>query len=236
MEHTLQNPYISVEQNGLSSYGGNQSWGNRRAVRKCGCGVIAGTDLLLYLHRNRPDCQAEFFRGVSNSGTIPLEEYNRYVDRLCRGYLPMIPALGLNTFVLAGGLNRYFWKFHVPLRAKWGVRPSQFWRCIQDMLDRDIPVILAVGANVPFPWQQHKVTLYTRSKSGDYLVSCGVKAHYVTVTGLDERYMRASSWGREYYICRTEYMRYVHKHSCCFFSNIAYIKEKCDSTAKEVWP
>ena len=226
MEHSLKNPYPCVEQDDQRSYGGNQCWSPSKSMREYGCGVIAWTDLLLYLHRNKTGCAAEFFDRVQERGALALEAYNHYADLLRWRYLPILPPLGLNSFVLAGGLNCYFWRYRVPLRARWGVWSSRLWRAVGQMLDQDIPVILAIGPNFPFLWQQHKVTLYTKSTQGDYLVSCAVKAHYVTVTGIDEKWMRVSSWGKEYYVNQAEYTRYVRKYSCGLFSNIAYIREK----------
>ena len=48
----LAHEYISTEQNGLHSYGGSQSAHPDATMRACGCGVIAGLDVILYLSRH----------------------------------------------------------------------------------------------------------------------------------------------------------------------------------------
>ena len=52
---TLKYPYISVSDGGLKSYGGDQGKSENATMRRCGCGVIAAADVLLYLSR-RYDC------------------------------------------------------------------------------------------------------------------------------------------------------------------------------------
>ncbi|MCA5962640.1 hypothetical protein LC724_22785 [Blautia sp. RD014234] len=94
------------------------------------------------------------------------------------------------------------------------------------MLAHDIPVILLVGPNFPFVWGKHRLNMYHRSPEGEYSPSCQIKAHFVTVTGMDDTWMRVSSWGKEYYINRQEYVNYVKKHSSFLISNICYIKSR----------
>ena len=45
----LKNPYICVNYGGVLSYGGNQMGSSSGNFSACGCGVVAGLDLLLYL-------------------------------------------------------------------------------------------------------------------------------------------------------------------------------------------
>ena len=51
---SLQHPYISVSFDGHGSYGGGQQFSHDRMMKRCGCGVVAATDLLLYLDRYHP--------------------------------------------------------------------------------------------------------------------------------------------------------------------------------------
>lgn len=222
----LKHPYICVERNGERSYGGSQGWSSRSLVQKCGCGVIAGTDLLLYLHQNRPGCDTPVFCAAPNGGAVEQRDYEVCADKLCRGYFPLIPYFGLNNLVLTVGLNRYFWKYRLELRARWGVRPSRLWEAVRTMLETDIPVILAIGANFPFVWQNHQVRFYLRAADGSYRSTYTVKAHYVAVTGWDGEWLQVSSWGGKYYINCKEYEEYVKKHSCCLLSNIVYVRSR----------
>ena len=44
------------------------------------------------------------------------------------------------------------------------------------------------------------------------------------MTGIDEKCLKISSWGREYYIDREEYMSYIRRHSGSLVSNIVKIR------------
>ena len=94
------------------------------------------------------------------------------------------------------------------------------------MLERDLPVVISVGPNLPLIWQRHKLRFYIKTPSGSYLPGPQTLAHYVTVTGMDEEWLRVSSWGRMYYINRREYLLYVKEHSAKLVSNILVIRKK----------
>ena len=96
---------------------------------------------------------------------------------------------------------------------------------MEEMLRRDIPVILSIGPNFPRLWKQGKETLY-RMDQGDYRRAAETRAHYVTVTGMDESWLRISSWGKEYYLSREEYETYRADISSALVSNIVYIRER----------
>lgn len=221
----LKGSYPSVRKDSSCSYGGNQNWSYKAVMRKSGCGVIAATDLLLYLHRNRKHCQTEVFSKIPASGTLPLGVYNRLTERMRWKYFPVIPQFGTAGLGITAGLNSYFRKYRLPLRARWAVWGKDLWSHVEQMLADDLPVILAIGQNVPFFWTNHKVRLYVKLQEGIYQSSGAVKAHYVTITGIDPRWIRVSSWGKEYYINRKEFDGYVKKHSSYLISNIIILRE-----------
>ena len=136
----------------------------------------------------------------------------------------MIPKLGINGLMLAGGLNLFFLRYSLPFRASWGIGSGKLFQQIEEMLARDIPVILAVGPNFPLFWQKNKLTFYASAASGDLRAACSINSHYVTVTGSDENYLKISSWGREYFIDRGEYLSYIRRHSGSVVSNIIKIR------------
>ncbi len=220
--HALKHPYPSVLREETVSYGGNQNWSARRDLRLCGCGAVAMTDLVCYLTRYH-GCRGP---EIGQTDPIPLDVYDRLCSSLQRKYLPMIPPMGITGFHLAAGLGLYFQIHRIGLRPFWGVRSKNFWTAMADMLERDLPVIFAVGPNFPFVWQQHKLNLYRKTADGRYVAVSRVKAHYMTATGLDENWMRVSSWGREYYIHREEYTRYGKQHSLALTNNLLWLKER----------
>ena len=224
--YSLHNPFLVVENGGDLSYGGNQNWSKSKTVQKCGCGAIGGTDLLLYLSLNKERCRTEVFKQAKDSnGILELEEYLQYVDYMRKRYLFLFPHFGMPGWVLAGGINRYLARYHTGLRATWGVRTRNLWNRISAMLSHDIPVILSIGPNFPFVWKKKKLTLYQKTGREGYIPVNEVCAHYVTVTEMDEVWLRVSFWGREYYINRLEYMNYVKKTSIPLVSNICYIRK-----------
>lgn len=225
--YRLCNPFPSIEKEGSLSYGGNQNWSSSKTIRKCGCGVIAGTDLLLYLDLNKQRCRTKFFEEVQDSnGIIEREQYLKYVHKMRRDYLPLIPHFGMPGWVLVVGLNVYLTKYHTGLKASWGFGRKKLWNRMSAMLSHDIPVILSIGPNLPFFWKKEKLNLYQKNSMGSYLSSNKVSAHFVTVTEMDEEWMRVSSWGKEYYINKKEYISYMTKYSNALFCNVCYIRKQ----------
>ena len=218
--HALKNEFITVNKDGLMSYGGNQVWSENAVIRKCGCGIISSLDLLLYLSRYH------FAGHAVETWPVPLEEYDRMCIELSRRYLPLFPPFGINGVALALGLNRVFARYNMPYRASWQLSGSKIMGTVENMLDADIPAILSIGANFPFVWQENRVTLYSRDSLGKMHRASSAKAHYVTVTGSELNYLRISSWGREYCINKGEYFSYIKQHSSSIISNILMIDRR----------
>ena len=218
--HALKNEFISVSKEGIISYGGNQTWSENAVIRKCGCGVIGSLDLLLYLDRYHNGNQTPETR------PIPLKDYDRMCMALSRRYLPLLPPFGTNGAALALGVNRVFARYNMPFRASWQLSGSKMMGKVENMLDEDIPVILSIGGNFPFFWQENRVTLYSKDRQGMLHRASSAKAHYVTVTGSELNDLRISSWGREYYINKGEYFSYIHQHSNSIISNILMIERR----------
>jgi hypothetical protein len=221
----LQHEYIKIEKDHTTSFGGSQAWFYTKSIQKSGCGRIAGQDLALYLGCYHPGSQTPAFRKLRfQKGCITWESYERYSRRM-RKWFPVIPYLGMPGWFLPVGLNLYFRKYHVPYRVRWGVLPGNLLQRIEEMLKADIPVILAVGQNFPFFWGRRRLTFYQK-KNGRYEESVKVKAHYVTVTHMQGKWLTISSWGKEYYINWDEYLVYVKKYSSYLFSNICYVYKR----------
>ena len=210
---SLKHPYLSVDDGRNRSYGGNQMRSDRAVIRKCGCGPIAALDTVWYLeHRGQ-------------TGAVSLTDYNTMLNTLCRRYFLLVPPFGINSFVLTADLNLLLHARRLPYRAVWMMSGTKLWQRVEDMLARDLPVILSVGPNFPAVWQNNRLPFYTRSSDGSLHKAAATKGHFVTATGLDEEWVRISSWGREYYINRSEYERYTRENSHFAFSNLVYLRE-----------
>ena len=222
----LKHPYISVDTDNEPSYGGSQMRSASTTVQKCGCGIIAAFDTILYLSRWHPECFISEFSDMLSLSSLPIEKYNEYISKLKKTYFPIIPHAGMNGLTLMVGMNLFFKRHRLPCSAVWCVSDRKIWGRVEEMLKNDIPVIMSVGPNFPLVWQNHKASFYVKSKDGYFVRAASVKAHYITVTGMDDEWLRISSWGRRYYLNRTEFEDYVSAFSAGFVSNILYIKIK----------
>lgn len=223
----LANPYVTVRQKEKIYYGGNQSWNQKKLVRTSGCGITASVDLLFYLNCYRKKCQSKLFSHIHRRGgpaEMSYEQYNHCVDFMYHHYFPILNYFGINGIYWILALNVYFLYHQMPLYARWGVFHKHLWEDIAKMLSDNIPVPLGIGPNFPFLWTNHKLNFYQKMQDGRYRVACQVKAHYVTVTGMDDTWLEIASWGKKYYINREEYWSYVKQYSNFFVSNIVYIK------------
>ena len=222
----LQHPYISIESNGAVSYGGNQQSSDNAMVGKCGCGIIAATDLLLYLSRYHMRETPPVFGELMQRFPFRAEGYYRCISAMRRRYFPLIPHAGINGLMLMTGMEKFFRENNMPYRARWGLRRRDMWEKMEAMLREDIPVIMSVGPNFPAFWGDKRAYFYKRDISGELRPAARVKAHYFTVTGMDGLWLMISSWGKRYYLSRSEFERYVSEYSAGFVSNILYITRR----------
>lgn len=207
----LQKNYVQVNCSGRLSYGGSQMWSPSETIRVCGCGPVAVLDTLLYLRQQQ-------------GSPISQEEYNKKLERLSRRYMPLIPPFGANGLLVAAGMNMLLREYHLPYRAFWAVSRRKFWTRMEDLLRQDLPVIFSIGPNFPAVWSKHRLTFYGKKPDGTFVPVSSAKAHYITATGMDEEWLRISSWGRQYYIKRSEYDEYVRKYSASLVSNILMLR------------
>ncbi len=219
----LNSEWPAVLHSGRRLYGGNQDLFERRGIQRSGCGLIAAADTLRYLELNgRAPESSEFWDSAPDAMTW--ERYEEVGLKLNRRFVRIFPPFGANGLTLAWGMNRFFRRYHVPLHAKWGVGRGKLWTSVAQMLDLNLPVILSIGPNWPLFWRHRGVGLYLSPKNAG--PATHVDGHYVTVTGMDECWLRVSSWGRIYYIRRDEFEYYSRKYSCNLFSNCLLLMEK----------
>lgn len=218
----LRNPYPCVSMPSGISFGGSQKWSSDTAMRRCGCGVIAAADLLLYLHRWHDGCAIPSLGNAGEDRCLTPSEYEKLTSSLRERYLPLIYPVGINGLTLMLGINRLFRRWDIPFTARWGVPWGVFWETMEEMLRQDLPVILAVGPNFPELWKNENLSMMRK----DNEKPAAVRAHYVVVVGMDEKKLIVSSWGRKYEIDRLEYSRYVRQHSSPLVSNLLWLRPK----------
>ncbi|MCR5663951.1 MAG: hypothetical protein K6G17_03615 [Oscillospiraceae bacterium] len=226
MEYSLSHPYISVDYGGRPSYGGSQMKSGSKTVSGAGCGLVAGLDLLLYLLRvNGGSCGFPIDKLTETEKSLPAGVYNLALKEL-RRCLPLIPGHGINGLFLSLGLNAFFVRHRLPYSVSWGVPYKKLWPTVQRMLEQDLPVVFSIGPNFPRIWKREKLALYAERPGGEKTEADRTQAHYVTVTGMDERWLRISSWGRMFYIDKGEFLRFVQESSTRLFSNILVVHKK----------
>ncbi len=223
--YSLSAPPVSVIKDGKESYGGNQRLFGNSTMRGYGCGVIAAADLLYYLALKNPQ-YATPYTGKPESNSLSFEKYERMCSRLRSSFMPIIPRFGKTGPALAAGLNAYFSRYSIPLKAKWCIAHEKLFERIEEMLSADLPVIFSVGANFPIFWGKHRVNLYTRSEGGAMRPVSAARAHFMTITEIDEEFITLSSWGGKYHMSRREYLEYVKAHGSSITSNIMYLKKQ----------
>ena len=204
----LKRPYPCVRSGEAGSCGGNQNWFADGNFRRCGCGVIACADTLLYL------------RGQA---MLSRKEYIDYVNSL-RRYFPLIPRRGIDGVRLAAGMNVCLRRAGLPLRALWSASGRRFWDRLAAILADDLPAILSVGPSFPRIWSAEALPLYRRTEDGCYIGAGNARAHFLTATGLDGERIRVSSWGREFTIGRAAYERYMRENSTVLLTNLLQLR------------
>lgn len=200
MRSELSAPYVCVRTGAADAYGGNQGWFPDENFRRCGCGVVACADTLLYLSGQRD---------------LTREAYLDYVETL-RRFFPLIPRRGIDGLRLALGMNACLRRQGTALRAAWCASGGRFWERLARMLDADLPAVLAVGPSLPRFWDAEKLPLYRRTEAGTYVRTGGAQSHFVTATGLDDERVRVATWGRELYLERRALARYMKAHGALF--------------------
>ncbi len=221
----LKNSFITIDAGGRKLYGGDQGSLGSKAMTRCGCGLIAALNMLLYLHINYCEYRTDFF-GDKSDPELSMEEFVRFSFLLRKKFIPLFYPFGLNGLTLSWCINRYFRKYRLSLRCRWAVRKKRRFEAAEEMLFTDIPVILSIGPNFPFLPGRKELALYRDLGTSHLVRSASVNAHYVTITAMNKKQLRVSSWGKEYYINREEFESYSHKRSWSFLSNIVYVREK----------
>ena len=219
----LQHNYPAVHGAAEPCYGGCQTQMSQKALRRCGCGLVCALDLLIYLHRWH-GCGTPFLEGLE-ANPIDAALYEQKITRLRRRWLPIVYPLGTSGLALAWGLGRFFRKFGLPLRARWAVKWERLFPTVEEMLKKDIPVILAVGQSFPRIWRKDKLTFYRKTADGEYRPASATRAHFVNVTGIDGHWLQVASWGRCYYVNREEFCQFAKQYSLRWLCNIVYIQE-----------
>lgn len=255
--------YLSLRDHaGRRLYGGNQNWWLSQVEKRpgkgflapyrlgrqeeayrlarLGCGVIAMTDLELYLKR-RMATELKAGEGAADAPDLTQKDYESYAMQKWRssygisksllnyytGLYPWKMEKGLRAFLKKGDFSRKCVKWAPFLTKPMEKRRELTVKAIEDMLKEDYPVVFAYHTFHP---KVHSLHLYgeldralkkEKAERGDDTVA----SHYMTIIGLirskDGYVLQVESWGRIYYVRYEEYARKLN-----YFSNILLIKRE----------
>lgn len=254
--------YVPVIKDAKISYGGSQMWFPDRKwyskdyiLHHYGCGTIAAADLFLYLSQKEKILQTPITAlAVNMENQIVYPNYTSYVKQIHDQYTKTLPVLAVLGPWAASAINTYSDYYGLGLQAswKWTLTYYDMYDLIEEMLEKDIPVILSIGPNTPNLWGRKGISFYELREidfhpsalqtDTEYTVEIpkpyyykavkyDINGHYVTVTGLikDELtgriMLRISSWGSLYYMNYEEYRDYVENIGGTFTSSLIYIKK-----------
>ena len=199
--------YITVIQDEKEYYGGNQNLFPEKKLKGYGCGLIAATDVIIYLM----DCP----------NTFAWDQYYEYVKKIEK-YFFYLPFLGMSGMALSLGINRVFHHYRMPYRARWRLLPlrDSSRKKIEEMLEDHLPVIIAIGPNFPNVFGKKSVSLYHKITENTYHNCGSVHNHFVVITDCaPDGKMKISSWGKTFYIDWKEYLEYSRRKSNPVFTN-----------------
>ena len=211
--------YVPVLRDSTVYYGGSQMWfsnANKRSkdyiIHHYGCGTIATADLFLYLALRKNAYPSGVTESVlQGTDSAYYKDYMSYVRKINIYYTKAKRYIAVLGPRIAYAFNSYARTYQFPLRAKWNLSLTYYDMLdqIEEMLARDIPVILSIGPNIPLWWKNEGINFYKREisyekddiyhtkASSDYegslayptlyqyhQVKNNINSHYVTVTGL----------------------------------------------------
>ena len=156
------------------SYGGNQEWFEMiddlydyELLAGKGCGLIAMSDLLIYLSRKDTKFKSELTERFNLGNPISFTDYIDFVTSFDAHFVKLqqleivyneihFPTPANNIDLFKGFmLDDYFSSYNIPLTGRWGGFEDSFSdyetakelrdKYIKDMLQNDIPVIASVG-------------------------------------------------------------------------------------------
>ena len=215
-----------------------------------GCGTIATADMFLYLALRNEALQTPVTDLAMHNHEIDYPKYDHYVRVINNEYTKTRPIIAVLGPSVASAINSYSDLYGLGLQAdwKWSLNYYDMYELIEEMLQKDIPVILSIGPNTPNLWGKKGISFYelreidfqettdnsTITPKPYYYkaVKHDIHGHYVTVTALikDEvtgRFMlRISSWGKQYFINYEEYRDYIESTSGTFTSSLVYVKKR----------
>lgn len=232
----FQKQYIPIVSGDSQYYGGDQGWWEKTDSKMAdkGCGIIGGSDVLLYLKRRKDN---------NTLSKISKGTYIAYVNFVRKHYIKKMPIFDeMTAFNLQSGMNKYFDNYSLKMKAV--AYPFAFSgnnrKRLKELIEKSIkngnPVIISVG---PHLWR----TIEEKNQAKMYELRKGSLAdfnpvvhtlynHYVVITGIHRdrqkntlRY-QISSWGSKYFVDYDEICKYNDEYGSDCTSDALFVYYK----------
>lgn len=229
----FQKQYIPIVSGDSQYYGGDQGWWEKTDSKMAdkGCGIIGGSDVLLYLKRRKDN---------NTLSKISKSTYIDYVNFVRKHYIKKMPIFDeMTAFNLQSGMNKYFDNYSLKMKAV--AYPFAFSgnnrKRLKELIEKSIkngnPVIISVG---PHLWrtveEENQAKMYELRKGSltDFELSkYTLYNHYVVITGIHRdrqkntlRY-QISSWGSKYFVDYDEICKYNDEYGSDCTSDALFV-------------
>lgn len=230
------NDFLPIKTEDDTAYGGNQGWWKDKDenIDSSGCGLIAGTNVLLYWLRTS-ERENEFLKDRQNllNETVDKEAFMSFTTEVNKR-IRVINGFGLIGLQISRGMKKFSEKNALYLDSDWITRvfrknsEKQLQNVVKRQLKKGYPSILSLGAplgeylHIKSTKEIDKVQLYL--SKGSYIEyeksDKSFYDHYVTITGLvidkqkgSSKFI-VSSWGKKYFVDIAECFQYVNANNC----------------------
>lgn len=169
-----------------------------------------------------------------------------YIRFLNEFYISTPRWTGVLGTSLSKAINSYFKYAKIDYKSSWptSLTSEDMLLRIEEMLEKDIPVIFSVGPNTPNVFGVVEIEMYNQFKQGDsgydakinqlyqYKRIKVINGHYMTITEVIKDdistnknvMLKVSSWGKLFYIDFDEYREYVEDEGGKWTSSMVYIR------------
>lgn len=227
--------YVQVKKTENSSekyyYGGNQGWFDIAEISRdgkvyiasdeAGCGIIALTDVDIYLRNGKCTISYDDYEDLFFSNSSQLMNYLEPTGTL---NIPIVISAPVLPISLSSALTSFGYSNHTKGFSNSGIDSLKV--SIKSSLNRGKPVIMSVFFPVDEITNHRKeledkqgIGVYdylTEKSSGGYSLRTGqnVAGHYMTITGIisdvqsGEYWYRVQTWGGECYVSFEELQKY----------------------------
>ena len=171
------------------SFGGSQMWAPTPLMQNCGCGIVAGLDAIIRLSGERELSREEYMiRFDEASGFIrPILLPGKHDKPKMIFGNEFLGSFGVSTRRFKKGIKMLADSRGIDIRVKSFI--FDYEEKIRQYLNQGVPVIALIAA--PF----NNVSLINANG-----VPSRIGFHWVTCTGINEKFLEVSSWGGRYTI------------------------------------